>query len=1116
MLAGKSELKRERAVDVRAWLAGLGLETYTEAFADNDIDDATLPALTAEDLKDVGVASVGHRRRLLEAIAALADGNIETAPALDSQAAPGSAPGPSGERRQVTVLFADLAGFTNISEELGAEATHALLNRYFETVDALVEGYGGSIDKHMGDNVMAVFGAPVAHSDDPERALRAALDIHGAMAELTAEFGRDLRAHIGIASGQVVASGTGSDAHREYTVTGNSVNLASRLQDKAKGGETLISQAVQRAVVGAVESAAMGEIEVKGFAEPVPVWRLEGLRGDVSGARHGPFVGRRAERRQFSALIEECLETGNGQSILARGEAGIGKTRLVEEFIALARAQGFSAHKGLVLDFGVGKGQDAVRALVRSLLGLASGGGKAARAAAADRAVAAGWLVADARVFLNDLLDLPQPMELRALYDAMDNATRNGGKQTVVANLVRGASMAQPILVAVEDVHWADALTLAHLAEIAATVADCPAVLVMTSRVEGDPLDHSWRASLKGSPLTTMDLQPLRAAEAEELAAGLVEAGSAFVRDCIARAEGNPLFLEQLLRNAEEGALTEVPGSIQSLVLARMDRLEPRDKQALQAASVLGQRFAPDALRSLLDDTAYDCKSLVAHFLIRPEGDGYLFAHALIQEGVYSSLLQTRKRELHRRAADWFADFDPLLYAEHLDRAEDPAAPGAYLAAARGQAAAYHYERALGAVECGLALAKDAIDRCALTCFHGELLHDRGDISASMEAYQAALDLAPSDAERVPAWIGVATGMRMTDAYDDALEALDRAEAVAAPLGLSLELSRLHHLRGNLYFPLGNIEGCLEQHGRALECARKAGSPESEARAFGGLADAEYARGRMRTANGHFHQCVTLAREHGFGRIEVANLSMRGLTRYFLGELEGSLEDILAAAESAARVNHQRAEMIACLCVHYCAVEIGDWQLLKEYTERGAVLIKRLGARRFEADSLNFLSRAYIVEGRRTEAIDMLRDAVAISRETGIAYCGPRVLSQLALITDDHEERNRAIEEGETILQSGAVAHNFLWFYRDVMESALNLEDWGTAESYARALEDYTRAEPLPWSDFFIARGRALVAFGRGGRDATTIDELRRLRDQAQRVGWTTSLPEIEAALAAV
>ncbi len=311
------------------------------------------------------------------------------------------------------------------------------------------------------------------------------------------------------------------------------------------------------------------------------------------------------------------------------------------------------------------------------------------------------------------------------------------------------------------------------------------------------------------------------------------------------------------------------------------------------------------------------------------------------------------------------------------------------------------------------------------------------------------------------------------------------------------------------------MEGCLEQHRRALEYARGAGSPESEARALGGLADAEYARGRMRTANGHFRQCIALCREHGFGRIEVANLCMLGLTRYYLGELQGASEDTLAAVEAAARVNHQRAELIGCLCVFYWAVEIGDWPLLKEYTERSAMLAKRLGARRFEADCLHFLSRCYAVEGRRTEALDLLREAVTISRETGVTYGGARIFGFLALTTDDPDERKRAIEEGEAILRSGAVAHNHFWFYRDVMEAALNLGDWSAAETYAQALEDFTRAEPLPWTDFFIARGRALAAFGRGGRDAATIDQLRRLRDEAERIGFKTALPGLEAALKA-
>ncbi|MCH8926628.1 MAG: AAA family ATPase [Proteobacteria bacterium] len=695
-------------MDIGAWLRGLGLEQYARAFADNDIDAQTLRDLNGDDLKDIGVVSVGHRKRLLAAIAELSEEGLERVPPTPATA--------SGERRQVTILFADLAGFTELSSALDAEELHAVVSRFFEAADRVVAHYGGTVDKHMGDAVMALFGAPVAHGDDPLRAVRAAFDIHGAMAGLSAELGRALEVHVGIASGEVVAGGLGSEHRREYTVLGDSVNLAARLDDLAEPGQTLIADAVYRAVSDTVDCAALGEVPVKGLERPVRVWRARGLAAETGPARRRPLVGRKSELRQFAGVLEACRETGTGQAVLLRGEAGIGKTRLVEEFTALARAQGFSEHKGLVLDFGVGKGQDAIRALVRSLLGLASGGDKAARAQAVDGALAAGWVEADRRVFLNDLLDLAQPTELRSLYDAMDNAARNRGKQEVVAGLIQGASGREPVLLMVEDVHWAAPLTLAHLARMTAAVRDCSAVVVMTTRIEGDPLDGAWRSTTGGSPLLTIDLGPLREAEALELASGLIEVSDRVARDCIARAEGNPLFLEQLLHNAEEGALTEVPGSIQSLVLARMDRLEPRDKQALQAASVIGQRFAPDALRALLEDTAYDCKALVAHYLVRPEGDGYLFAHALIQEGVYSSLLQARKRELHRRAADWFADHDPLLYAEHLDRAEDPEAPVAYLEAAEAQAAGYRYERALGLIARGLEIAANPPPSAVLNC----------------------------------------------------------------------------------------------------------------------------------------------------------------------------------------------------------------------------------------------------------------------------------------------------------------------------------------------------------------------------------------------------------------
>ena len=265
---------------------------------------------------------------------------------------------PVDEQRQVTVVFADLAGFTSLSQELGAEATHDLLNRYFEAVDAIIAGYGGHVDKHMGDNVMAVFGASIAHANDPERAVRAALDIHQAMTALSQSFGRMLKAHIGVASGQVVASGTGSRTHQEYTVTGDSVNLASRLQDKAEAGETLLSEAVHGVVSGLTQCEPLGAVEVKGLADAVNVWRLEHLR-DAASHHRGRFVGRDNEKRQISALLDTCRETAKGQTVLVRGDAGIGKTRLVEEVAAMAESKGFTVHRSMFLDSGVARNQDA-------------------------------------------------------------------------------------------------------------------------------------------------------------------------------------------------------------------------------------------------------------------------------------------------------------------------------------------------------------------------------------------------------------------------------------------------------------------------------------------------------------------------------------------------------------------------------------------------------------------------------------------------------------------------------------------------------------------------------------------------------------------------------------
>jgi len=1093
-------------VSVEAWLADLGYAQYAEAFAENGVELSLLCELTNEDLKDLGVNRLVDRKSILKAIASLSE--CEEAPAAEPPALAAMA----GERRQVTVLFADLTGFTQLSSELGAEATHTLLNRYFDAVDGVVERYGGRIDKHIGDNVMAVFGAPIAHTDDPQRAIRAALDIHQAMAGVGEAAGRPLQVHIGVASGQVVASGTGSDAHREYTVTGDSVNLASRLQDMAAPGETYISDAVQRAVGELVTSEAMDEAAIKGLDRPVRVWRVQGLKAGPNEADQRIFVGRRSELAQLAGVLSACSETGSGQTVYLRGEAGIGKTRLMEEFKRTAEQQGFACHTGLVLDFGVGKGQDAIRTLVRSLMGIPSGSGKKLRAAIAERALAEGLVDADALVYLNDLLGLKQPAAMRALYDAMDNATRNRGKQETVADLVQQVSAMRPVLIAIEDLHWADPVVLAHVARLAGMVGDCPAVLIITSRIEGDPIDQAWRGAAGGSALMTIDLAPLRKAEALQLAAEYLDTSKRLALTCIERAAGNPLFLDQLLRSAKEAGDENVPGSIQSLVQARMDRLDPGERMALQAASVIGQRFALGALRHLIESPQFDCAKLVEQFLVRPEGEDFMFAHALVRDGVYSSLLTARRRNLHRRAADWFVEQDPILRAEHLDRAEDPAAAQAYLEAAQTQVSQYHHERAEKLAKRGLDIATDAATRYGLTCLHGDILRELGESDRSIEAFENALKAATGDSQRAGAWIGQAEGMRIVDRVDDALAALDKAETAAQ--GQAKELARIHYIRGNLYFPLGNIDGCLEQHEMALQFAREAGSVEDEARALGGLGDAYYQRGRMITAYEQFHSCVELCREHGFGRIAVANLYMEGFSRQYCNELRQALENGLETIETAAKVGHRRAELLGRHLVFSILFEMGDMDAAEAQLVNAQAIIERLGARRFEAQNLNFEAKVARAKGRRAESVKLCEQAMVICHETGVGFLGPRVLAGIALSSDDPETQRQALQDGESLLKEGSVSHNHFYFFRDAMDVCLDRQDWDEVERYAAELETFTSAEPLSWCDFFVARGRALAAYGRGNRDDTLIEELARLRDEAERAGLKAALPELESALA--
>ena len=1020
-------------------------------------------------------------------------------------AAPAEDATPAGERRQVTVLFADLSGYTGLSQDRDAEETHALLGQYFAVADGAVERYGGHVDKHIGDGVMAVFGAPVAHTDDSERAVRAALDIHRDIGQ----FDPPLTVHVGIASGEVVASGLGSEAHQEYTVTGESVNLASRLQDLARSGETLISKAVHDAVAGQVDAAQVDDVEVKGFEQSISVWRLKGLRRDDTAAAIGHFVGRRAELRQFEGVLETCRDTGAGQTVYVRGDAGIGKTRLLQEFQTTADRLGFACHGGLVLDFGVGKGEDAIGSIVRSLLAVPPDSGKAVRAAAAERAVRQDLIDPQRLIHLNDLLDLPQPTELLAVFDAMDSVARTAGYRETLLEVIEKSSERSPLVVRIEDVHWADDTLLDHLAALAQLAARCRMILALTSRVIGDPMETPWRAGLHKTPLTTIDLVPLRDEEARDLAGSYVDDLDDFAATCIERAEGNPLFLDQLLRSAQDSD-EEMPGSIQSVVLTRMDRLDPADKAALQAASVIGQRFSLSAVRHLLDDDAYDCDALIEHLLVQRMGADFLFGHALLRDGAYASLLKSRRLELHARAAQWFETHDPVLFAEHLDRAESPNAAAAYRAAGDAQVAAYHHERALQLVERGLEIATAPSDRFDLLCLRGDVRLAFNEKDAPLDCYEQALAIAESEVQRCRACVGRAAALRDSGRYEEIFAALEEAQEVAERHNLAQSLSQIHYHRGAALFPLGRAEQFQHEAELAMKFAQQVGSVRDEALARSGLADGAYAMGRMLTANRHSTRCVEIARQHGFGRIEAANLHVVGHTRLYRNDIEGGVADAVAGAEIAERVSNTRGQMIARTIEAIILIDTLDLERLRFATQESLELAKRVGAGAWEAFGISYQGMIVYYEGNREAALKPAEEACQMASENAPGFVSAWVHGILMLISEDPAQRRHAVEEAEKILAGDCIGHNHLWFRRYAIEASLNAGDWDEAERHAEALETFTRPEPLPWAEFWVRWGRAISACGRGAGGDAVARELDELHVQAESIGLRAAVPLLD------
>jgi class 3 adenylate cyclase/predicted ATPase len=685
-------------VDVADWLRGLGLERYEQAFRENDVEADLLAKLTAEDLKEIGVASVGHRRRLLEAIGAL------RADAAPSPASPTEAPQPAvgAERRQLTVMFVDLVGSTPLAARLDPEETGELLGAYQDRVAGEVTRFEGHVAKFMGDGVLAYFGWPAAHEDEAERAVRAGLAAVAAVARLEAPDGTRLAARVGIATGLVVVGELvgGTEEARERAVTGETPNLAARLQALAPPGGVVAAASTRRLLGEVFELEDLGPLAVKGLAGPIRAFRVGAERGDIGRfeARQAggpaPMVGRDQE---LALLLERwrLARDGKGQAVLLTGEPGIGKSRLV---CALSEALVGEPHVPIRWQCSPYHVDSSLWPVVRHLEQAAcfeAGDGDEERLAKLEALLRAD---PDEAARAVPLLASLLGVEAGDRYPPLDLTPQRRRAATLEAleRQLLAPARAGPVLLLVEDVHWIDPTTLELVELLLGRVVASPVLVVLTARPEFQ--EHLGAHA----HLTRLGLTRLGRGDAAAIVGGITggrplpdEVGAEIVR----RTDGVPLFVEELTKAVLEADLLRdrgdryelagplpplaIPSTLHDSLMARLDRLAPV-KEVAQVAACLGREFdhallaAVSPLGAAKLGAALD--RLVAAELVFRRGAApgavYAFKHALVRDAAYDSLLKSKRRQLHARIATVLeerfpgtAEMQPEVLARHCTEA---------------------------------------------------------------------------------------------------------------------------------------------------------------------------------------------------------------------------------------------------------------------------------------------------------------------------------------------------------------------------------------------------------------------------------------------------------------
>jgi class 3 adenylate cyclase/predicted ATPase len=1052
-------------LDIGEWLRRLGLQSYEQMFKDNGIDLEVLPHLTVEDLKEIGVRAVGHRRKILDAI-----GFPPTEPA--AVRAP-----PSAERRQLTLMFVDLVGSTDLSRRIDPEELRDIMRAYQNTVAGEIARLEGHVAKFLGDGILAYFGWPRASEDAAERAVRGGLAVAKAVGGMSAGVnGHLLQARIGIATGLVVVGDLlGEGAAKEEAVTGETPNLAARVQQAAEPGTVVIADSTRRLVGDLFELVGLGALQLKGFAEPVLAWRVigEGSAESRFEALHGahvtPLVGR-GEELELILSRWRLAEGGAGHVVLISGEPGIGKSRLVlalrerlqSEPIALISYACSPQHSNSPLFPFISQLEreahfapdDSSEKRLKRLEALLSENGQG--------------LSGDAIPLFADMLGIPgatppaplevSPQQRKALLF-----------RTFLARLDRLAARG-PVLMVLEDAHWLDPTSRELFDQVVDRLQNLPVLLVATFRPELSP---PWIGFPHVTFLTLNRLPQAQVVALVDRITGGKALPAELLAQILARTEGVPLFTEELtkavletgiLRNTGDqyelaGPLPSlaIPATLHDSLMARLDRLAPV-KEVAQIGACIGREFDHELLAAVVSmpeaDLAAALDRLVAAELVfrrgLPPAATYIFKHALVRDAAYESLLKRRRQDLHAQIGTsiealfpQLVEVQPELVARHFGEAglAERAIPY-WLRAGRLAGARSANTEAIVHLRSGLACAQalsPGVQRARFElslqlALGGPLIATKGFASREAEAaYQRAQELSrelQSEPDLLLALRGLGYVYHVRANLRGATSLVDETLALAKRSGDPVLLAEADHFAGLISFHLGEFQSGRDRLERSAQAGECRGRFHSEVY---GINMSVFCRAYISHCDWHLgypvrslkvaEEGLALARDisHPFSIVLALN---------YLGMLHQFRRDSCAALKAAVEARS--------ICTEYRFDYYGAWSSLVRawaIAESGQVdeglaaydaaleEFRRTSAGLRIPHHLGLLAGLHRKAGKLTAGLRFIDEALAIADANSESWCSAelhRERGELLLLAAGEDAENQADCEFETAIKTAA------------------------------------------------------------------------------------------------